>query len=321
MPSLRIAFAGTPAFAATHLQTLLTSAHQVIAVYTQPDRPAGRGKQLHASPVKALATQYDTPVLQPLSLKDPIEQSRLNNLQPDVMIVVAYGLLLPPAILSVPRYGCLNVHASLLPRWRGAAPIERAILAGDAETGITIMQMDAGLDTGAMLHKTSVKIAARDNRQMLEEKLAQVGTKSLIYVLDNLESLRSRAQPQDNAKATYAAKLVKEEAKIDWRQTAENIDRQIRAGFGRLPAYTTVEDLRIQILQATPDQKQTGGTPGTIISTVNGALQIACGKGSLAVTQVQLAGKNPVSVSALLNSPREEFLPGRIFCSTDVSQE
>jgi len=321
MPSLRIVFAGTPAFAASHLQSLLNCQHRVIAVYTQPDRPAGRGKQLLSGPVKALAEQHQIPVFQPQSLKDPVEQSRLKALQPDVMVVVAYGLLLPTAVLSIPRYGCLNVHASLLPRWRGAAPIERAILAGDDETGITIMQMDAGLDTGAMLHKTVVKIASRANRQILEDTLALVGNKSLVHVLDNLESLQLGAQQQDDSNATYAAKLDKSEAKLDWQQPASYIDRQIRAGFGRLPAYTILDGLRIRILEATPNQQTINATPGTIMSSDNGVLKIACGEGSLDVTQVQLPGKNPVSVLALLNSRRDEFKPGSVFCNAGNSTE
>ncbi|MEX2335529.1 MAG: methionyl-tRNA formyltransferase, partial [Pseudohongiella sp.] len=227
---MKLIFAGTPAFAATHLGALIEQGHDIVAVYTQPDRAAGRGKKLHASPVKVLATQHNLPVLQPASLKSPEAQAELAAFKPDLMIVVAYGLLLPKAVLDTPRFGCINVHASLLPRWRGAAPIERALLAGDNETGVTIMQMDVGLDTGDMLYKLSTPLSDDDDRQQLEDRLAILGCEGLLHTLHHFASLRDHAEKQDDALSTYARKLEKSEALVDWQASSIDISRTIRAG-------------------------------------------------------------------------------------------
>ena len=226
--ALNIIFAGTPDFAAVALAALLESEHNVIAVYTQPDRPAGRGRKLKASPVKQLALEHNLPVLQPTSLKGAEEQQQLADFQPDLMVVAAYGLLLPKVVLETPRYGCLNIHASLLPRWRGAAPIQRAILAGDSESGVTIMQMDEGLDTGGMLYKLTTPIDDGDSAQQLHDRLAELGADALLQTLAKLPG-GLEPEPQDEAQATYAKKLDKQEAAIDWTHSARQITRQINA--------------------------------------------------------------------------------------------
>src|SRR5690606_24422715 len=288
MPALNIVFAGTPPFAARHLASLLETRHRIIGVYTQPDRAAGRGKQLQPSAVKTLALAHDLPVFQPPSLKGADEQQQLAQLQPDVMVVVAYGLLLPQPVLDIPRYGCINVHGSLLPRWRGAAPIERALLAGDAQTGITIMQMDKGLDTGAMLHTVVLPIGDQDDRQQLEERLAQLGSQALVYSLDHLEALRAGAQTQDDTRSSYAHKLDKSEALIDWDQQAEHINRQIRVGIGRTPAYSFVGDERVRLLRAVPESTPARAAPGTILEADREGLRIACRDSTLRVTELQM---------------------------------
>jgi methionyl-tRNA formyltransferase len=317
MEVLNIVFAGTPDFAAHHLQALLGSRHQVVAVYTQPDRAAGRGKHLHASPVKTLALSHGLPVLQPVSLRSEQEQQRLAALEPDLMIVVAYGLILPQAILDIPRLGCINVHASLLPRWRGAAPVERAILAGDAETGVTLMQMDAGLDTGAMLLKTTTRIEADDDRLSLEAKLAEIGSLSLIECLDNLSTLRSKAQRQEDEFSTYARKMDKNEALVDWSKSAEEINRQVRAGIGRNPAYSYLNGERIRLLQATVQFQTPSAAPGTIIAADRDSLHIACADSVLLVSRLQMPGKNVLPVSDVLNSRKALFAPGASFSNED----
>src|SRR5690606_33051097 len=229
MPALNIVFAGTPPFAARHLASLLETQHRIVAVYTQPDRAAGRGKQLQPSAVKTLALAHDLPVFQPASLKSTEEQQQLAQLQPDVMVVVAYGLLLPQAVLDIPKFGCINVHGSLLPRWRGAAPIQRALWAGDKETGVAIMQMEAGLDTGPVLLEARLPILADDTSASLYEKLAQLGPTALCDALHQLPDLLSKAQPQNDSLATYAHKLSKEEAQLDWQRPADELERWVRA--------------------------------------------------------------------------------------------
>ncbi len=313
MQPLDIVFAGTPDFAASHLETILGGPHRLVAVYTQPDRKAGRGKKLLASPVKILAQAHDIPVRQPATLRATEAQEEFEALQADLLLVVAYGLILPQAILDAPRLGCINVHASLLPRWRGAAPIERALLAGDPETGVTLMQMDAGLDTGDMLLRRPVSIEPTDTRVTLERKLAAAGTAALTYALDHIEDLQGSAERQNDESSTYASKLEKEEAAIAWQSDASFIDRQIRAGIGRNPAYCFVDDglikERMRILAAVP---VSGGesSPGKIVSRSKDGLLVSCGKGCLLVTQVQLPGKNPVAIGDLLNSRPGFFEPG-----------
>lgn len=315
---LRIIFAGTPAFAAVHLETLLDQGYEVIAVYTQPDRPSGRGRKLKPGAVKALAVERSLPVLQPERLGTEEELQRMRALAPDLMVVVAYGLILPAAVLDIPRLGCINVHASLLPRWRGAAPVERAILAGDRETGVTIMQMDRGLDTGDILNARSTPISLEDNSATVTERLAELGRQALVETMEALArgGLRPRPRPQDDALSTYAPKLTKDEALIDWRRPAESIRRQVCAFYPRLPAYSFLDRERIRILKALPADTSTALSPGTIAAADKSGLVVACGdENSLLVQQVQLPGKAPVDVAALLNSRRQSFAPGARFSS------
>jgi methionyl-tRNA formyltransferase len=302
MKKLRICFAGTPAFAAAHLQALLKAGHHVVAVYTQPDRPAGRGKKLQASPVKQIALEHEIPVFQPSSLRHLEETETLASLDSDLMIVVAYGLILPKTILDTPRLGCLNVHASLLPRWRGAAPIERALLAGDKMSGVTIMQMDEGLDTGAMLDKESVEVAPSDNRIGLEEKLKIAGQMALLRTLSNLEKYQSGATIQKDEDSNYAAKLEKSEAFIDWRLSASEIDRQIRASIGRNPAYTILSDQRLRILEGSVSVDNSDAEAGQIVESEKNHFTVSCGSGTLQVQRVQLPGKKPTTVKDISNS-------------------
>lgn len=307
MKKLRICFAGTPAFAAAHLQALLKAGHHVAAVYTQPDRPSGRGKKLQASPVKQLALENKLPVFQPKSLRGPEEAEALALLDIDLLIVVAYGLILPKAILDIPRLGCLNVHASLLPRWRGAAPIERALLAGDRVSGVTIMQMDEGLDTGAMLDKESVQITATDNRIELEEKLQIAGKIALMRTLSDLEKYQSEATIQNDEDSNYAAKLEKSEAFIDWRLSVVEIDRQIRAGIGRNPAYTVLDNQRLRVLEGSISTEKFVAEPGRIVQSEKAYFTVSCGSGALDVHRVQLPGKNVATVKDISNSRPDFF--------------
>lgn len=285
---MKIIFAGTPHFAASALEALLRE-HQVVAVLTQPDRPAGRGMQLTASPVKQLALQHGLTVLQPDSVKTEQAQHQIAEFEADVMVVAAYGLILPKVVLELPRYGCLNIHASLLPRWRGAAPIQRAILAGDRETGITIMQMDVGLDTGDMLLRKSCPIEDNDNAQTLHDKLADLGASSIIEALHLLGENRLTPVVQDNDAACYAAKLLKGEAQIDWRQDAEQIARAVRA-YNPFPmCQARLHDVVLKIWQAVPCSDQ-HGEPGCVIAADKQGITVACGKGALQLQVLQRPG-------------------------------
>lgn len=310
MTKLNIIFAGTPDFAAIHLQALLDSEHNVIAVYTQPDKPAGRGKKLQASPVKQLAERHHIPVFQPKSLRKAEAQAELQALNADVMVVVAYGLILPKAVLDAPKYGCLNVHGSLLPRWRGAAPIQRAIWAGDGETGITIMQMNEGLDTGDMLHKVVCPIKPTETSASLYAKLAELAPPALLEVLNGLTSGQFKPEKQQEQFANYAEKLTKEEAKLDWHLTACQLERNIRA-FNPAPvAYLTVNvngvEERIKVYQAQilPHQAKPAGT---VLSVDKQGIQITTIDGVLNITQLQPAGKKPMSVQDFLNGRADWF--------------
>jgi methionyl-tRNA formyltransferase len=308
---LKIIFAGTPDFAATHLQALIRQ-HDIVAVYTQPDRPAGRGKKLTVSPVKLLAAQNNLDVYQPQSLKDAEQQAILARLQADIMVVVAYGLILPQVILDTPRFGCINVHGSILPRWRGAAPIQRAVEAGDNETGITIMQMDAGLDTGAMLTITRCTVEADETSGSLYNKLAALGGPALLGTLDKIKAGTAVATAQDNDQSTYAKKIDKIEALINWSESAAIIDRRIRA-FNPFPAaYTEIGGQRVKIwgAQVAPEQQ---ASPGQILAADNNGLLVACGQGCLLLTEIQLAGKSRMPVSEILRSRAELFAPDKQF--------
>lgn len=308
----RIVFAGTPSFAAACLAALCDrgdSAWQVVAVYTQPDRPAGRGRKLQPSPVKSLALASGLPVLQPATLRDAGSQQTLAALQPDLMVVAAYGLLLPPAVLAIPRRGCVNVHASVLPRWRGAAPIERAIEAGDAQTGITIMQMDAGLDTGAMLLSRGCEILPTDTGGSLRERLASLGAETLLAALPGILSGALEGIPQDDAQACYARKLGRDEALIDWQEPADRIARRVRAFNPANPCWTQVSAETLKVWEARA-VAGTDSAPGTILSADREGIRVACGEGALLLTLLQAAGGRAMSAVELLNGRARLFVPG-----------
>jgi methionyl-tRNA formyltransferase len=299
--ALRIIFAGTPDFAAIHLQGILDQGkHQLVAVYSQPDRPAGRGKKLKPSPVKQLALDHDIPVYQPLNFKQQADQQQLQALNADLMVVVAYGLILPPVILNAPRLGCINVHASLLPRWRGAAPIQRAIEAGDNQSGVVIMQMDKGLDTGDMLLQASCDILPTDTGGSLHDKLASIGVPALNEALDLIADGRITASKQDDSLSCYAPKIDKQELAIDWRQSADCLAQKIRA-FSPFPGtYAVLNGDRIRILQAVVDPRS--GEPGSIIHADKKSLLVACGEESLALQHIQLPGAKALAIDAVMNS-------------------
>ncbi|WP_434357651.1 methionyl-tRNA formyltransferase [Parasalinivibrio latis] len=308
---LRLIFAGTPDFAARHLAALLSSEHEIIAVYTQPDRPAGRGKKLTASPVKELALENNIPVYQPATLRDESAQLELAALNADLMVVVAYGLLLPKAVLDAPRLGCINVHGSILPKWRGAAPIQRSIWAGDAETGVTIMQMDEGLDTGDMLSIATLQIAADETSATLYERLADLGPQALVDTLATIADGSATATKQDDELATYAKKLSKEEARIDWTMDAAAIERCIRA-FNPWPmSYFEVSEQNVKVWKATVKTEATDQAPGTIIAADKKGIEVATGNGTLVMTSLQPPGKKAMQAHELLNSRREWFEPGQ----------
>ncbi len=292
---MKIVFAGTPEFAARALAALYEAGHDIPLVLTQPDRPAGRGMTLQASPVKQLALSRGSEVFQPLTLKDEAAQEKLRLLAPDVMVVAAYGLILPQAVLDIPLHGCLNIHASLLPRWRGAAPIHRAILAGDAESGVCIMQMEAGLDTGPVLLSDSTPITAQDTSQTLHDKLAVQGAQLIVSALQHLP-LPAVAQPETGV--TYAAKLDKSEAPLDWRRPAAELDRQIRA-FTPFPGTTAVLDgAPLKVWAALP--RCESGVPGTVLAADKHGILVACGSGSLLLTELQKAGGKRLPVAQFL---------------------
>jgi methionyl-tRNA formyltransferase len=300
--SLKIIFAGTPEFATGALRALLGTEHDVVAVYTQPDRPAGRGRKMQLSPVKQLALEKNLVIRQPKTLKEAEVQQELADLDADLMVVVAYGLLLPQAVLDIPRLGCLNIHASVLPRWRGAAPIQRAILAGDQETGITIMQMETGLDTGPMLRVAKTPIHETEQASSLHDRLAEIGAQTLLQVLSDLSHGWLKGEPQDDSLATYAHKLDKEEAKIDWRQSAQQIDRQVRA-FNPWPvAYCHYGDKIMRIWNSEVCDQTVSAPPGQIVSSGKKFIDVATGEGLLRITKLQLPGKRAMSAGDFLNA-------------------
>ncbi len=318
---MRIAYAGTPEFAVPALRALVESRHEVVGVLTQPDRPKGRGRQLAASPVKQAAQSHGIPVSQPPSLRTEGERAELVSWRPDVLVVVAYGLILPRVVLDLPSFGCVNIHASLLPRWRGAAPIQRAVLAGDRETGVTIMQMDAGLDTGPMLDQTAVTIGPEENAGSLHDRLSVLGAASLLRVLDDIDSGVARAKPQPTEGMTYAAKIEKEEARIDWSLGAEEIARKVRA-FNPSPIAETIfkgEQLRVYRAHAAARHAARpagpidasgpaygGGPPpdpGAVLATTADGVVVSCGLGHLVLTEVQRPGRRPISGHDFANTP------------------
>ncbi len=309
----RIVYAGTPDFAVPALQALIDAGQAPVAVYTQPDRPAGRGRKLTPSPVKRCAEQAGLPVHQPLTLKDPEAQQALAALEPELMIVAAYGLLLPPAVLEMPRLGCVNLHASLLPRWRGAAPIQRALLAGDRETGITLMQMDEGLDTGGMLAKAVLPIGEDSTAAELHDELARLGAELLIEKLPRLLAGELQAEPQDDAEASYAAKLSKAEAEIDWRKPAQLLQREVRA-FNPWPvSFTHLHGQPVKIWSARALETPGEGEPGQVLAHDADGIRVATGDGQLLIDALQFAGKqrrSAAEVRSARNLTGERFGDG-----------
>ena len=305
MQSLRIAFAGTPQFALPALRALLASRHRVVGVLTQPDRPAGRGRELRASPIKLLATEHGLPVAQPATLKSAEGRAVLHGWSPDLMVVVAYGLILPAPVLMLPRMGCLNIHGSVLPRWRGAAPIQRALLAGDAETGISIMQLDEGLDTGPVVLERRRPIGLHDTAGDLHDALSELGADALLEAIDGLISGEMLPRSQSAEGVTYAAKIDKSEARIDWSAPAVQIDRRIRA-FNPWPvAETRLAGEGLRLLRSrVADAQAREAAPGTVLGLADDGLRVACGEGVLAVSELQRAGKRPVSARDFANAVR-----------------
>ena len=302
---MRIVFAGTPKFAVKSLSVLNQSEHKVVAVYCQPDRPKGRGKVLTACPVKIFAEENNLLVIQPEDFKDKQSQTQLSLLNPDVMVVAAYGQILPKALLEIPKLGCLNIHASLLPRWRGAAPIERAILEGDRETGISIMQMNEGLDTGDILLDKKCMISNRETAQTLHDTLSNIGANAILETLNIFPTLKAR--PQQNNNATYAEKVTKDEAQIDWHQGAEQISRVIRAFNPRTIAYTNAmakqfKNRVLRIIEAEIVNRQTTNSPGEVIKYDKDVCYVATSSGVISLKKVQLAGKKEVSIKDFNNA-------------------
>ena len=296
---LRIVFAGTPDFAAQHLAALISSELNIVAVYSQPDRPAGRGKKLKASEVKQLALEHNIPVYQPENFKSEEAKQALCELNADIMIVVAYGLLLPKAVLETPKLGCINVHGSILPRWRGAAPIQRAIWAGDEATGVTIMQMDEGLDTGDMISIATCPIEATDTSASLYAKLAELGPQALLETLSNIAAGTAIAEKQNDELANYAKKLSKDEANIDWQTSAMQIERNVRA-FNPWPmCFTQMQGNTVKVHKA--ELAEGTGTAGEVLNVDKSGITVATGEGALKITQLQPQGKKPMSVQDFLN--------------------
>ncbi|MEM9254478.1 MAG: methionyl-tRNA formyltransferase [Pseudomonadota bacterium] len=316
-PPLSVLFAGTPEFAALHLRALIDSKHTLIGVLTQPDRPAGRGKKLLSSPVKQAAANAGLPIFQPATLNDSGVQSEITSLDADLLVVVAYGLLLPQAVLDLPPLGCLNVHASLLPRWRGAAPMQRAIEAGDSETGVTIMQMDAGLDTGDMLATGTCSLGPNTTTALLHDQLAEIGAPLLIEVLDDLHHFRARATIQNDALATYASKVSKQEAVISWQEPVLTLDRRIRA-FNPFPGcFTYLNGERIKIWRgASLASAATAAGAGVIANTDHQGIVVNCLDGQLAIHELQLPGGKRLGAQQVLNARRDQFAPGNRFSAS-----
>jgi methionyl-tRNA formyltransferase len=309
MSAAKLLFAGTPDFALASLRALVESGHTPIAVLTQPDRPAGRGKKLTASPVKQYALEQSLPVLQPQTLRDAEIVDTLSALQPDLMIVAAYGLLLPQSVLDIPAHGCLNVHASLLPRWRGAAPIQQAILAGDQDTGVCLMQMEAGLDTGPVFASRSIRIGDEETAGELHDRLAVMGGELLVEHLEDILSGASQAEPQDEERATYAGKIQKADARLDWSEDAATLARKVRA-YNPVPgAWFEFGDERIKCWSATTIDAAEASA-GTVLNAGKAGIDVACGSGSLRLTELQRPGRRRIpagEVAAQLDLAGQQF--------------
>lgn len=299
---LKIVYAGTPEFAVPALQSLLRSEHSLVAVYTQPDRPAGRGRKLQQSPVKKIALEHDLPLFQPTTFGDARALDELRACDADLMVVAAYGMLLPAAVLETPRLGCINIHASLLPRWRGASPIQQAILAGDQHSGVTLMKMDEGLDTGAMISSRLVEIDPCWNAADLHDALAPAGAELLMESLEYIEQALQQARVQDESQATYAPRLTKRQAEIDWNKSAEVLLREIRA-FNPWPvSYTFIEDDNLRLWSARVSSLIDPGLPGAVVAHDAEGVYVSCGEGILQVTELQFAGRNKCTAAEALNA-------------------
>lgn len=315
MRSLKIIFAGTPEFSVPSLQVLLDSAHDVVAVYTQPDRPAGRGRHLTASPIKQLAEKNKLTVLQPESLRDEQVQQQLASFNADLMVVVAYGLILPEAVLKIPRLGCINVHASLLPRWRGAAPIQYAILSGDDKTGITIMQMDKGMDSGDILMQADCAIGEFDNSEDLHDGLSCLGAKLLSSAVDKLVAKKIKPKKQDETLVTYAPKINKSDAELDWQLSANELDCRVRA-FNPAPvAFTHFNGELLRVWQAEVVHEAATAKPGVLVNLNKDSMDVATGDGVLRLQQVQLPGKRALNAQDFINAHREQLIAGKTILS------
>ncbi|MGA2654474.1 MAG: methionyl-tRNA formyltransferase [Gammaproteobacteria bacterium] len=310
---LNIIFAGTPEVSEQILSHLIQSKCAVTHVYTQPDRPAGRGRHLTPSPVKTLALNHDIPILQPQTLNTPEQVQVLKNLAPDILIVVAYGLILPPEILAIPKYGCINIHFSLLPRWRGASPVQQAILAGDKITGISIIQMEKGLDTGPVLSSAQCDIQPHDTSEDLFNRLIPMAQQLLLTTLDKIEQHQIQPKRQDASQKTYAHLIEKHQAKIDWQQSAEKIDRLIRAYYPSPIAYTLLGEQTLRIFKAHVIETDTQNAPGMLIHASREGLDIATGLGILRITEIQLSGKRRMPVADFLNAHKAQLQPGTVF--------
>lgn len=316
--SLRLVFAGTPYFAAAHLDALIASQHDVVAVYTQPDRRAGRGKKMQPSPVKIRAADAGLPVYQPSSLREDDAQAELRKLTPDVLVVVAYGLILPQAVLDIPKHACINVHASLLPRWRGAAPIQRAVEAGDPVSGVTIMAMEAGLDTGPMLATETLMLDPAETGGSLHDRLIPVGRALLVETLNDLDARLSTAVLQNDDEATYAHKIQTADAEIDWLDSADTLARRINA-FNPAPGcFSTLHGERIKVWSAHATTAASA-TPGTVLSATREGLYVACGEGVLCITEAQLPGAKRQTVADLLNGKAARLAVGAQFSLMEPS--
>ena len=307
--SLKIIFAGTPRFAVPTFQALMDSSHRVLAVYTQPDRPAGRGYKVMENPIKTLAKQHAITVIQPIFLRDEEEKKKLVAMSPDVMVVVAYGLILPPLMLNSFRFGCVNIHASLLPRWRGAAPIQRAILVGDRETGVSIIQMDEDLDTGDVLARKSCLILSDDTAANLHDRLSLISTDLLLDLLNKLEKGDVQLEKQDKTLVTYASKIQKREALMNWKKSAAELARQIHA-FNPTPvAFTYFLGNSMRIWQAQALNKETDLKPGTLVSMNKKGIYVSTGSGILQIFQVQLPGRRSCSANDFINAYGNHLIP------------
>lgn len=309
---MKLIFAGTPDIAATVLQDLLSSKHDIVAVYTQPDRPAGRGRKLTPSPVKTLALEHDIPVEQPVNFKEETALQTLKNYQADIMVVIAYGLILPKRVLDTPKNGCLNIHVSLLPKWRGAAPIQHAILSGDSKTGVTIMKMDEGLDTGDIYQQTSCNIHETDTSGMLHDRLAKMAIKPLSETLEQISQGTAKAQKQDHTLATYAHKIAKTDARIDWQKSAADIDRMIRAYHPWPIAFIALGDTTLRVWRAHVIESSSTKKPGTILSSDKQGIVVQTGNNAIALTELQLPGKKAMPAAQILQAQSELFAAGKL---------